>query len=184
MLQGILRIRDEVVTLESGYDSHSHTISCGDNVDDVDDDGALDAKGTSTSADGRLLPRAFDRILRLATAAILKAQCGGGSLGGVGAGSAMDRASFNDIKWHLTSEQEQTKLRRVLTHALLHLCASDLPTGLPTLLAWGIQQPRLPATTALATAQCLKAYLVCQREEDAADQLWDGFWGALGAPGD
>ena len=177
MLQGILHIRDEIVTLESGYDSC--TISCGDDNDD-----AIGIAGTSLLADDRLLSSSFDRIMRLATAAILKAQSGSESRGGAGASSDIDRASLYNIKLHLTSEQEQTKLRRVLTHALLHLCASDLPTGLPTLLAWGIQQPRLPATTALATVQCLKAYLVCQREEDAADDLWDGFWGALGVPGD
>ena len=182
MLQRILRIRDEVVTLESGYDSH--ILSYDDEIDD-NDAAALDAMGTSVTSEGRLLSHVFDRIMRLATAAILQAQSGGGPLQGIDfVNGEMDQAGFQNIKLQLTSEQEQTKLRRVLIHALLHLCASDLPTGLPTLLAWGVQQPRLPATTALATMQCLKAYLVCQREEDEADQLWDGFWGSLGAPGD
>lgn len=44
---------------------------------------------------------------------------------------SMKRRKYKNV---LNSRNEQIKIRRVLVYALLHMCASDLPTGLPTLL--------------------------------------------------
>jgi hypothetical protein len=77
---------------------------------------------------------------------------------------------------------EQAKLRRTLVFAWCVLCAGDLPTALPTLLVWGARLPRLPPTLALATLECVHAYLSSAVEEAAAEGLWEGWYGTHGAP--
>jgi hypothetical protein len=48
---------------------------------------------------------------------------------------------------------------------------------------WGLKQPRLPPVIAAATLRCLRGYLISGSEEQAAEKLWEGFWGTAGVCG-
>jgi hypothetical protein len=152
MLQGLLRRRDQAVSLES----YTNVNDDRDDVEKQNERGTVDEKF-------EILQNRIQKILDI----------------------MVQNISFSSKSIHLDVSQnanEQIKIRRVLVYLLLIMCASDLPTGLPTLLVWGIKHPRLPPNIALNTLKCLRDYISCGPEECASAILWDGMLGTIGCP--
>jgi len=92
----------------------------------------------------------------------------------------------DEKKWtDEASEPDRVKngayLRRILTFAVLLMCSADLPVALPTLLLWGLKL-RLAVPARHQLLKCLSHYMFSECEEQAASNLWNGFWGTYGCP--
>ena len=101
---------------------------------------------------------------------------------------------FNEIYSVMADEKEWTDeacdpdrvkksayIRRILTFAVLLMCSADLPVALPTLLLLGLKL-RLAVPARLQLLKCLSNYMFSESEEQAASNLWTGFWGTYGCP--
>jgi hypothetical protein len=149
MLQGLLRRRDQAVSLES----YTNVNDDSGDIEKQTDRGTVDEKF-------EILQNKIQKILDF----------------------MIENMSSETHSIILQNGNERIKIRRVLVYLLLIMCASDLPTGLPTLLVWGIKHLRLPPNIALNTLKCLRDYISSGPEECASAILWDGMLGTIGCP--
>ena len=77
-------------------------------------------------------------------------------------------------------------IRRVVTYVLLLCCCSDLPVMLPPLLLWSLHSTQGGRGRSwgarLGVLSCLRQYLCCPVEEQAAADAWAGLLGVYGTP--
>jgi hypothetical protein len=159
MLQGLLRRRDQAVSLES------YT-----NVNDDRDDVEKQNERCTVDEKFEILQNRIQKILDV----MIQNVSSSSSMIPTNERNSNGKSIHPDV---LQNANEQIKIRRVLVYLLLIMCASDLPTGLPTLLVWGIKHPRLPPNIALNTLKCLRDYISSGPEECASAILWDGMLG-------